>query len=98
MDTRVIPFRLAGGGTLRIAAPVFRTATRTIRPVDALLLAPFAVPAVIVILLLLLAWFVLWLATVGLLTARIVTIDVVRIAGGGLARALDPRSISFQGR
>ena len=98
MDTRVIPFRLAGGGTLRIAAPVFRTGTRTIRPVDALLLAPFAVPAVIVILLLLLAWFVLWLATVGLLTARIVTIDAVRLVGGVLARALDPRSISFQGR
>jgi hypothetical protein len=66
-QARVIPFRLIGQATLRSAeaAVLFRTGTRTIRPIEALLLSPILIPVTVIVLLLLLAWFVLWLAAVG---------------------------------
>ena len=66
-EARIIPLRLIGQATLRSAeaAVLFRTGTRTIRPIEALLLSPILIPVTIVVLLLLLAWFVLWLAAVG---------------------------------
>jgi hypothetical protein len=75
-EARIIPFRLIGQATLRSAeaAVLFRTGTRTIRPIEALLLSPILIPVTIVVLLLLLAWFVLWLAAVG----SLVTINLIR--------------------
>jgi hypothetical protein len=75
-EARIIPLRLIGQATLRSAeaAVLFRTGTRTIRPIEALLLSPILVPVTIVVLLLLLAWFVCWLLAVGFL----VTVNLVR--------------------
>jgi hypothetical protein len=75
-EARIIPFRLIGQATLRSAeaAVLFRTGTRTIRPIEALLLSPVLIPLTVVVLLLLLAWFVLWLAAVG----SLVTVNLVR--------------------
>jgi hypothetical protein len=66
-EARIIPLRLIGQAGLRPAeaAALFRTGTRTIRPIEAVLLSPVLVPVTIIVLLLLLAWFVLWLAAVG---------------------------------
>ncbi|MPZ37207.1 MAG: hypothetical protein GEU95_03945 [Rhizobiales bacterium] len=66
-EARIIPLRLIGQATVRSAeaAVLFRTGTRTLRPFEVMLLSPILVPLTIVMLLLLLAWFVLWLATVG---------------------------------
>lgn len=78
-EARVIPLRLISQASVQAtvqatmqatvrsaeAAVLFRTGTRTLRPIEVLLLSPILVPLTIVVLLLLLAWFVLWLATVG---------------------------------
>ena len=60
-EARIIPLRLISQATLRSAeaAVLFRTGTRTIRPIEAVLLSPILVPLTVVVLLLLLAWFVL---------------------------------------
>lgn len=75
-EARIIPLRLIGQATLRSAeaAVLFRTGTRTIRPVEALLLSPILIPLTIVVLLLLLAWFVLWLTAV----CSLVTVNLIR--------------------
>ena len=75
-EARIIPFRLIGQATLRSAeaAVLFRTGTRTIRPIEALLLSPILIPVTVIVLLLLLAWFVLWLAAVG----SLVTVNLIR--------------------
>ena len=75
-EARVIPLRLIGQATLRSAeaAALFRTGTRTIRPIEALLLSPILIPVTVIVLLLLLAWFVLWLAAVG----SLVTVNLIR--------------------
>ncbi len=75
-EARIIPLRLIGQATVRSAeaAVLFRTGTRTLRPIDVLLLSPILVPLTVVVLLLLLAWFVLWLATVG----SLVTVNLIR--------------------
>jgi hypothetical protein len=73
---RIIPLRLIGQATLRSAeaAVLFRTGTRTIRPIEALLLSPILIPLTLIVLLLLLAWFVLWLTAVG----SLVTVNLIR--------------------
>jgi hypothetical protein len=75
-EARIIPLRLIGQATLRSAeaAVLFRTGTRTIRPIEALLLSPILIPLTVIVLLLLLAWFVLWLAAVG----SLVTVNLIR--------------------
>jgi hypothetical protein len=75
-EARIIPLRLIGQATVRPAeaAELFRTGTRTLRPIDVLLLSPILIPLTVVVLLLLLAWFVLWLATVG----SLVTVNLIR--------------------
>jgi len=75
-EARIIPLRLIGQATLRPteAAALFRTGTRTIRPIEVLLLSPILIPVTIVVLLLLLAWFVLWLMAVG----SLVTVNLIR--------------------
>ncbi|MBX9773757.1 MAG: hypothetical protein K2Y71_05025 [Xanthobacteraceae bacterium] len=75
-EARIIPLRLIGRATLRSAeaAVLFRTGTRTIRPVEALLLSPILIPITVIVLLLLLAWFVLWLLAVG----SLVTVNLIR--------------------
>jgi hypothetical protein len=75
-EARVIPLRLISQATLRSAeaAVLFRTGTRTIRPVEALLLSPILIPLTVIVLLLLLAWFVLWLTAVG----SLVTVNLIR--------------------
>lgn len=83
-EARVIPLRLIGQATLRSAeaAALFRTGTRTIRPIEALLLSPVLIPMTIVVLLLLLAWFVLWLTAVG----SLVTVNLIRDLTGAVWR------------
>ena len=76
-EARIIPLRLIGQGAVQgamqatvrsaEAAALFRTGTRTLRPYEVLLLSPILVPLTVVVLLLLLAWFVAWLTTVGAL-------------------------------
>ena len=89
-EARIIPLRLIGQATLRSAeaAVLFRTGTRTIRPIEVLLLSPILVPLTIVVLLLLLAWFVLWLTAVSSLVAvnliRDITSVVWRLNGAVL--------------
>jgi hypothetical protein len=75
-EARVIPLRLISQATLRSAeaAVLFRTVTRTIRPIEALLLSPILIPLTVIVLLLLLAWFVLWLTAVG----SLVTVNLIR--------------------
>ena len=75
-EARIIPLRLIGQATLRSAeaAVLFRTGTRTIRPIEALLLSPILIPLTVIVLLLLLAWFVLWLTAVG----SLVTVNLIR--------------------
>lgn len=75
-EARIIPLRLISQATLRSAeaAVLFRTGTRTIRPIDALLLSPILIPVTVIVLLLLLAWFVLWLMAVG----SLVTLNLIR--------------------
>jgi hypothetical protein len=75
-EARIIPLRLIGQATLRSAeaAVLFRTGTRTIRPIEALMLSPILIPVTVIVLLLLLAWFVLWLAAVG----SLVTVNLIR--------------------
>ena len=74
-EARIIPLRVIGQATMRSAeaAVLFRTGTRTLRPLDALLLSPVLLPVTVIVLLLLLAWFVLWLATVG----SLVTVNLI---------------------
>ena len=100
-EARIIPFRLIGQATLRSAeaAVLFRTGTRTIRPIEALLLSPILIPVTVIVLLLLLAWFVCWLAAVSFLVTINLIGDVTRaiLWRGGLLRALDRRAIGFQG-
>lgn len=62
------------------AAVLFRTGTRTLRPIDVMLLSPILIPVTVIVLLLLLAWFVLWLVTVG----SLVTVNLI----GDLTSAL----------
>ena len=75
-EAHIIPFRLMGQAPLRPAeaAALFRTGTRTIRPIEALLLSPILIPVTVIVLLLLLAWFVLWLTAVG----SLVTVNLIR--------------------
>ena len=79
---RIIQLRMIGQATMRSAeaAELFRTGTRTLRPIDVLLLSPILIPVTVIVLLLLLAWFVLWLATVG----SLVTVNLI----GDLTSAL----------
>ena len=72
---RIIPLRMIGQATIRSAeaAVLFRTGTRTLSPLSAMLLSPILVPFTVIVLLLLLAWFVLWLATVG----SLVTVNLI---------------------
>jgi hypothetical protein len=74
-EARIIPLRLIGQATLRSAeaAVLFRTGTRTIRPIEVALLSPILLPMTLIVLLLLLAWFVLWLAAVG----SLVTLNLI---------------------
>ena len=74
-EARIIPLRLIGQATVRSAeaAVLFRTGTRTLRPIEVMLLSPILIPVTVIVLLLLLAWFVLWLATVG----SLVTINLI---------------------
>lgn len=100
-ETRVIPLRLIGQ-TMRSAetAVLFRTGTRTLRPIDVVLLSPILIPFTAIVLLLLLIWFILWLATVSLL----VTLNLIGDVGhavwlrSGALRVHDRRTIGFQGR
>jgi hypothetical protein len=74
-EARIIPLRLIGQATLRSAeaAVLFRTGTGTIRPIEVALLSPILLPMTLIVLLLLLAWFVLWLTAVGsLLTFNLI--------------------------
>jgi hypothetical protein len=100
-EARIIPFRLISRATLHSAeaAKLFRTSTRTIRPIEALLLSPILIPLTVVVLLLLLAWFVCWLAAVGFLVTVNLISDATRAVlwRGGMLRALDRRAIGFQG-
>jgi hypothetical protein len=100
-EARIIPLRLISQATLRSAeaAVLFRTGTRTIRPIEALLLSPILVPLTVVVLLLLLAWFICWLAAVGFLVTVNLISDMTRaiLWRGGMLRALDRRAIGFQG-
>ena len=100
-EARLIPLRLIGQATLRSAeaAVLFRTGTRTIRPIEALLLSPILVPLTVVVLLLLLAWFICWLAAVSFLVTVNLIGDATRaiLWRGGMLRALDRRAIGFQG-
>ena len=94
-EARIIPFRLIGQATMRSAeaAVLFRTGTRTLRPIDVMLLSPILIPVTVIVLLLLLAWFVLWLATVG----SLVTVNLI----GDMSRAIaanSVRSLSPEGR
>ena len=75
-EARIIPLRLISQATLRSAeaAVLFRTGTRTIRPIEAVLLSPILVPLTVIVLLLLLAGSCCWLAAVGLL----VTVNLIR--------------------
>jgi hypothetical protein len=75
-EARIIPLRLIGQATLRSAeaAVLFRTGTRTIRPIEALLLSPILIPVTVIVLLLLLACFVLGLAADG----SLVTVNLIR--------------------
>jgi hypothetical protein len=86
-EARVIPLRLIGRATLRSAeaAVLFRTGTRTIRPIEALLLSPILIPMTLIVLLLLLAWFVLWLAAVG----SLVTLNLIRDFSSAVAWRLN---------
>jgi hypothetical protein len=74
-EARIIPLRLIGQATLRSAeaAALFRTGTRTIRPIEVALLSPILLPMTLIVLLLLLAWFVLWLTAVG----SLVTLNLI---------------------
>jgi hypothetical protein len=100
-EARIIPLRLIGQATLRSAeaAVLFRTGTRTIRPIEVVLLSPILVPLTVIVLLLLLAWFVCWLATVGFLVTINLIGDATRaiLWRGGILRGLDRRAIGFQG-
>ena len=83
-EARVIPLRLISQATLRSAeaAVLFRTGTRTIRPIEALLLSPILIPLTVIVLLLLLAWFVLWLTAVG----SLVTVNLIADLSSALWR------------
>jgi hypothetical protein len=101
-DARIIPLRLIGRPTMRSsdAGALFRTGTRTLRPIEALLLAPVFIPVTVIVLLLLLAWFILWLATVGLLVVANLVGDASRAMvwlSGAMLRSLDRRPVGFQG-
>ncbi len=100
-EARIIPLRLISRATLRSAeaAVLFRTGTRTIRPIEVVLLSPILIPLTVVVLLLLLAWFVCWLAAVGFLVTVNLISDVTRaiLWRGGMLRGLDRRAIGFQG-
>jgi hypothetical protein len=101
----IIPFR--GAETLRLHeapaafAPAAVLQTRTLRPVDVLLLLPIIAPVTVMVLLALLGWFVCWLAIVGLLVAAIVVADIVRAVLWRMypptSRGLDHRAVSYQG-
>jgi hypothetical protein len=93
-EARIIPLRLIAPAMMRPAeaGTLFRTGTRTIRPVEVVLLSPILIPVAATVLLLLLAWFVLWLAAVGSLVAVNLIRDMSRAV-----RALDRRAIGFQG-
>lgn len=101
---QIIPLRVVGRVTAigpADAGSLFRTGTRTLRPIDVMLLAPILVPVAVIVLLLLLAWFVLWLATVGTLVTVNLIIDISRAVlwcvPGALLRSLDRRAIGYQG-
>ena len=100
-EARIIPLRLISQATLRTAeaAVLFRTGTRTIRPIEAVLLSPILIPLTVIVLLLLLAWFVCWLAAVGFLVTVNLISDATRaiLWRGGLLRTLDRRAVGFQG-
>jgi hypothetical protein len=93
-EARIIPLRLIGPATMRPAEAgvLFRTGTRTIRPLEVVLLSPILIPVAATVLLLLLAWFILWLAAVG----SLVTVNLIRDMSRAV-RALDRRAINFQG-
>jgi hypothetical protein len=96
----VVPLRLITQ-TMRTAetSVLFRTGTRTLRPIDVALLAPILIPFTVIVLLLLLVWFILWLATVGFL----VTLNLLGDIGhailwrGGASRVHGRRAIGFPG-
>jgi hypothetical protein len=94
-EARVIPLRLIGQTTLRPAdaAALFRTGTRTIRPIDAVLLSPILVPVTLIVLLLLLAWFVLWLAAVGSLVTFNLIGDLSSVAANSVRSLSSPSRI-----
>lgn len=89
---RVTTFSPADAGIL------FRTGTRTLRPIDVMLLSPILIPLTVVVLLLLLAWFVLWLATVGALFTAHLIVDISRAVLWCVPGArLRSRAIGYQG-
>jgi len=100
-EAQVIPFPLIGLEAARAMAAgcVFRTGTRTLRPLDVLLLLPLIIPVGLLTLALLTVVFVLWLGTVAAMTTAIVATDVGHAVlwrfGGS---TLDPRAVSYQGR
>lgn len=98
-SARVIPLRLIAPIGPVDAGILFRTGTRTLRPIDVVLLSPILVPTTVVVLLLLLAWFVLWLTTVGTLVTVNLISDVSCAAIWCLrsGRCLGRRAIGFSG-
>jgi hypothetical protein len=102
-QSSIIP--IPGADALRNApltlAPSAAYTTRTLRPLDVLLLLPIIAPVTAMILFALLGWFVCWLAIVGLLVAAIVLADIFRALMRRLRpapmQALDPQAVGYQG-
>jgi hypothetical protein len=98
-ECQVIPFRCANSaswsGYPLIDHASDHAGTRTLRPIDVVLLLPIITPLTLAILLGLLGWFVAWLAIVGLLVTAIVFTDLARAVQWRLYR-LPVRSIKVQ--
>jgi hypothetical protein len=93
-DARIIPLRVVARVTAigpADAGTLFRTGTRTLRPIEVMLLAPLLIPVTVIVLLLLLAWFVLWLATVGTLVTANIIGDISRMLAAHSVRSLSPQ-------
>ncbi len=90
---QIIPLRVVGRVTAfgpADAGILFRTGTRTLRPIEVMLLAPILIPVTVVVLLLLLAWFVLWLMTVATLVTANLIVDISRALATNSVRPLSP--------
>lgn len=104
-QARIIPLRMlrrTAGIDFADECAAFRTGTRTLRPHELALLAPTLLIVGATVTLLLLGWFVLWLAAVGFLFLLNLLDDLMRgmlsQAGSAILRSIDRRVVSFQGR